>query len=221
VSTATPLAVVALLGCELEHTGTNNGVGASEGSVPHSAGGTGGTGQGGAEGNGLAICGNGSIDLGEVCDIGGGDRPPRNLCVDCQLDSIMLYSVAGTATPPSYLDGEGRLHLYYLATFHTFDDAAASCGITGAHLASILNDTEVSVATDLLGSSAGWVGAQDFGTPQWTTGEPWGYLPPGGYVTDGPTDPCILFDPLRQELRDQACTEPLQGVCEWVAPGTP
>ncbi len=224
VLVATPIVVVSLAGCALENTGTSNGVGAGDGVIPYSTGGAGvapqGNGGVGTNGGaGFAICGNGRLDVGEVCDGGDAETPPRNLCVDCQIDAVMLYSVAGTTNPPSLVDGEHRLHLYYPVALHTFEEAAADCAITGAHLVTILNDDELAVATDLLDSDPGWVGARDLGTPEWTTEEPWGYLPPGGYVTDSASETCIVFDPVTQELRDLSCSEVERGLCEWVAPG--
>jgi hypothetical protein len=108
----------------------------------------------------------------------------------------MLFSVADTTTPPSYTDSEGRLHLYYLAAYHTYEDAVESCEITGAHLITIRDDTEVSVATDLLDSAKGWVGAQDQAA-----------------------DECIEFDAATGQLQDANCSELKQGICEWEAPG--
>jgi hypothetical protein len=209
--------------------GTGGGVaeGGAAGSISGGTGGTGGTGGSGGQST-TPSCGDGTVQGDEECDAGSVTSGP---CTDeCEVDCTLFHPDAVELVLP----GEGP-HCYVQRT-GTRDWATADSDcqtLPEGHLATILSDEEFDVVTGLLSMGSDvWIGAtdnrspqdQEFGPYEWVTGEPWGYLPSGGFdqqesCVAGSCEHCIVVQVMTQTFRDRMCDESYASVCEWSPPG--
>jgi cysteine-rich repeat protein len=182
-----------------------------------------GGGSGGADSS--SICGNGIIEVTEMCD-DGNTLDGDGCAATCQCGSAQPNAIA-THDPNS-----GHCYVLFGAQ-KSFDEAEAACETENMHLASVTTLSEQKFLADALGGTINaWLGGRRSSDPKfwlWINGEPWTIYPcdPTKQVCEnvnlwgmGEPDPldddCLyMFVPEYGGFGDRPCYEVRGYLCEW------